>query len=419
MKVGFIGLGRLGLPCALAIALKGHSVMGYDIDESLMSKEPRSFLEEGLVPDGPDMNWLLSESSLSFGSLKETVDHSDILFVAVQTPHLPQYEGVTRIPETRADFDYAYLVKAVRSIVEVVEKSTSLVIVSTVLPGTMEREVFPVLSENDLVEFQYNPFFIAMGTAVRDFLNPEFVLIGARGDQEGQKLTSFYETITDAPVCVISVESAELAKVIYNTFVGMKIGFANIVMEMCQRLPNCDVEQVMGMIKLSTQRLISPTYLNGGMGDGGGCHPRDNIALSWLSNKLDLSFDWFDSVMKAREKQTEWLADLMCSYDLPKTILGYAFKADTNITTGSAALLLNNILGEREIHVVLYDPLVNPHRGSFLGDFPQVFLIGARHSCFHDFKFPPGSVVIDPWRYLDIKDSDVRYVPLGIGEEKC
>ena len=101
----------------------------------------------------------------------------------------------------------------------------------------------------------------------------------------------------------------------------MKIVYANVMMEICHKLAGTmNVDAVTDAMKLATNRLVSPKYLSAGMGDGGGCHPRDNIAMSWLARKLDLSYDFFDSLMSAREKQTEWLGELMLKYKkLPKS----------------------------------------------------------------------------------------------------
>ena len=150
-----------------------------------------------------------------------------------------------------------------------------------------------------------------MGTTIRDYLNPEFVLLGVRDPDAANTLEAYYATLVKAKVYRTSIDNAELIKVAYNTFIGMKIVYSNVMMEICQKIPATDVDQVMQGIKLSTRRLISTAYLDGGMGDGGGCHPRDNIAMSWLARKLDLSYDWFESVMRAREAQATWLARLI------------------------------------------------------------------------------------------------------------
>ncbi len=409
MKIGFIGLGKLGFPCALAMSLKGHDVLGCDINPKLMNSEPRTYdetCEDGVT----HMNSLLKSSTLRFGSVETVVDHADLLFVAVQTPHDARFEGITRLPQERVDFDYSHLVDAIKSISAAARTPKNVVIISTVLPGTMRNLVLPHASDH--LKICYNPYFIAMGTAIRDFLHPEFILLGVHDPAAARALQAFYATICDAPIYCTGVENAELIKVAYNTYIGMKIVFANTLMEICHKMPNTDVDQVTGGLKMATRRLISTAYLDGGMGDGGGCHPRDNIALSWLARKIGLSYDWFDSVMVARERQTEWLADLMCSYDLPKGLLGYAFKAKTNICVGSPALLLANILEERGHQVFRYDPVVEGVEKDLSKMPPHVFLVGANHPQLEELNLPKGSVVIDPWRFVSVT-AGVRLVPVG------
>jgi UDPglucose 6-dehydrogenase len=136
------------------------------------------------------------------------------------------------------------------------------------------------------------------------------------------------------------------------------------MMELCEKT-GADVDDLVDALSLADKRLISPAYLRGGMGDGGGCHPRDNIALSWLAREHDLSFDLFGALMECREKQTEWLADLIqanaefgsgiTSYD-DVQILGKAYKPNTALTVGSPATLLANILTERGITFTHTDP---------------------------------------------------------------
>ena len=412
MKIGFIGLGKLGFPCALAMAAKGHEVLGYDINSKNMSLEPRGYnetCEDGVTP----MNTILQSSTLRFGSLQSVVDHADLLFVAVQTPHDARFEGITRLPEERVDFDYRFLVDAIKSISASAKTPKNVIIISTVLPGTIRNEVLPHAS--DLLRLCYNPYFIAMGTTIRDFLHPEFILLGAHHPETTQAATRFYATICDAPIYCTGIENAELIKVAYNTYIGMKIVFANAIMEICHKMPNTNVDAVTGGLKLATRRLISTAYMEGGMGDGGGCHPRDNIALSWLARKIGLSYDWFESVMVARERQTEWLADIMCSYDLPKGLIGYAFKAGTNICVGSPALLLERILEERGHEVFRYDPVVEKAERDLVQMPPHVFLVGTNHTQFAQLKLPRGSVVIDPWRFVSANEG-VHIVRVGAAE---
>ena len=140
------------------------------------------------------------------------------------------------------------------------------------------------------------------------------------------------------------------------------------------------------------------------------CHPRDNLVLSHLSDKLNLGYNIFEFVMNTREKQTEWIADLACSYGLPIVILGRTFKPNTNLTDGSPSILLANILKERGVIVTFYDPVTDPELPL---NEPSVYIIGTTWSEFSKFDFAPESVVIDPWRMIKKVPSDVELVSIG------
>ena len=413
MNIGFVGLGKLGLPCALAIdAVDEHSVKGYDPDERI-----QDYLNKGEIPyreEGTEE--LLKKHNISFTNLKEVIESSEIIFVPIQTPHDPLYDGVTRLPETRIDFDYSYLVEGLKQISKVLDdlqEERIVVVISTVLPGTIESQIKPILSK--YVRLCYNPFFIAMGTTINDFLNPEFVLMGIDDKDAAEKLKLFYKTLHDKEVFECTLDEAELIKVSYNTFITMKICLANTVAEMSHKLNNINSDNVMDALKLANQRLISGKYLNGGMGDGGGCHPRDNIALSWLSQKVDLSYDWYENLMISREKHTEWLAELTIQKSIEKQmeifILGKSFKKETNLVNGSPAYLLKNLIEEKNHKTKIYDPFIDSKVEEF--NEPSVFFIATNHDVFKDINFPAGSVVIDPWRMIDQQER-VELISIGV-----
>jgi len=414
-KVGFIGLGKLGLPVAVAIESKGHDVMGYDINQAV-----QGYIENKKIPyEEIYMDEMLPKSNVKFDSFANVIKNSEIIFVPVQTPHEKLYEGITRIPETRVDFNYEYLVDAVKNISQEVDKNNEekiVVIISTVLPGTIEKYVKPVLSSK--IKLCYNPFFIAMGTTIRDFLHPEFILLGVDDKQAAEKVKDLYSTLHNKKVFETTVKNAELVKVAYNTFIGMKIVYANTMMEICHKI-GADVDAIIDAISLADERLISPKYLRGGMGDGGGCHPRDNIAMSWLSRKLNLSHDFFHDLMIAREHQTEWLADLCQNTNKNVCILGKSFKPETNITTGSPSVLLYNILKERNVNVEIIDPYSNSkedfERVFSSKDANTLFFLGTRHEFFKDLNYPNGCTVIDPFRYIP-NNSNFNLIKLGYAE---
>ena len=420
MNVGFVGPGKLGLPSALAIESKGHTVVCYDINPAVkgyIEAKKIPYLEEG-VPE------MLKGTRLEVLPLADVLRRSEIVFVPVQTPHDPLYEGTTKLPDTTADFDYTYLKDACRAISAELDKlgeDRIIVIISTVLPGTIEREIKPLLSER--AKLCYNPFFIAMGTTVYDFLNPEIVLFGVDDPGAVAKAKEFYSTITSAPFHKMSIVNAELVKVNYNTFITMKINFANNLMEVCHKMrgqgADADVDVVIDALADCNRRIISPSYMRGGMPDGGGCHPRDNIALADFARRHALSNDIYTEGMVVREHHVQWFAGLIAEHGkaaggrLPVVILGKSYKPETNLTVGSPSVRLYNELRERGVDATIWDPHVDGEEAA--GDVlasPAVFFVGTKHSRFAELDYPEGSVVIDPFGYVKERGG-AKVVALG------
>lgn len=406
MNVGFIGLGKLGLPVALAVESKGHKVYGYDVSravtEAVSARELR-YTEAGAQE-------LLDKTEIEVTSVKNIVAHCDLIFVAVQTPHQPEYEGVTPIPEDDADFNYTFLIDACKSVIMESwrqSRNVTLAIISTVLPGTVFRDIRPMLHEH--VRLAYNPFFIAMGTAIQDFLHPEFVLLGVSKPEDGELIREFYATITNAEVRQMSIPSAELTKVAYNTFISMKIGVVNTLAEICHFTPGAKVDEVTDALKLATRRIVSPAYMTAGMGDGGGCHPRDCIAMSYLADDLEVSFNPFRMLMAGRQEHAKWIAFTAITHarewELPLFILGKSFKPETNIETGSPALLVAH-------YVKAAGMTFEHHDRWFVPQVPGVYLIATKHPEYAEAVFPIGSVVVDPFRYVPAQEG-VERVRLG------
>lgn len=402
MKIAYIGVGKLGLPCAMVAAVR-HDAVGYDV-----SRWPYDVLASRVFPhpEAEAQEYLNKTTLRMVDSIEAAVAHGDLIFVAVQTPHGPEYEGSTRIPETRADFDYSYLKRAVEDVAVAAKKLGKKVVVSvisTVLPGTVAREIRPLL--NEYTALAYNPHFIAMSTVIPDYVRPEFILLGAdAGDEDAADVVrEFYGTITKAPVRQMSVASAEATKVAYNSLISCKITIANTWMQICDAT-GANVDDVTEALCAATTRIISPKYLKSGMGDGGSCHPRDLIALSCISDKLGFTYNIFDALMKAREEQTAWLAVLAVDAARERGlqsigILGKAFKAGTNMVNGSPAVLLYNLLQEHAWvqaghPVVQWDPKIDPPR-EFA--YAAAFVVATDHDEFYTMTFPEGSVVIDPW----------------------
>lgn len=387
MKIGFCGLGKLGFPVALAIESKGHEVFGYDIDTNVvdyLSTKTYPHVEKDLQP-------LLDKTNLKIKSLEDVVLESEILFMPIQTPHEKEFEGITELPRTRKDFDYTYLKKAIEDVTEIAQrnnKSVILVVISTCLPGTFKAHIKPLL--NKYIKYVYNPSFIAMGTVIDDYLNPEFSLIGVENEEASQKLQEFYTTIHNKPHVVTDITTAEGIKVSYNTWITAKTVIANIWGEIAHKT-GMNFDDIFKAWSLSTNRLISTKYMQSGMGDGGGCHPRDNIALSWLAEKLDLSHNIFEDLMYAREDFERWHGQLARDYaikhKLPLYILGKAFKPETNIETGSPAILMSNLLGYPHEHVKSIQDV-------------GVYFVATGHSIYAS-GYPVGSIVLDPFGFVE------------------
>jgi UDPglucose 6-dehydrogenase len=402
------GLGKLGLPVSVAMALNGHEVYGYDVDKKKVAqyRKGKARLYE------PDINNKLrtaNEENLHYcDSMSEVFDvKPEIIFVAVPTPSLSDHR-----------FDTSYIIGAVREIVDMSEYRgwyPIISVISTVLPTTIRSEIKPLVPDHQ--GLFYNPYFIAMGTVIEDFLFPEFVLLGEqkRNTMLGDFIEEFYKTLINAPVLRMTWENAEIAKMCYNTIIGFKIVIANTIMELCHNIPNADCDVITDAFKHATTRITSHTYLRGGMGDGGECHPRDNRALSWLCKNLGLSTNPFDFIMASRDIQAEWLADLMQSYGLPTIIVGKRFKPNTDLITDSASTLVGGYLnwaGEANY----YDP---PIEEFYWTDDPAVFLIAIEESWTRELDYPKGSVVLDVWRQFTENDINrlvvrgVEYVPIG------
>ncbi len=242
----------------------------------------------------------------------------------------------------------------------------------------------------------YGPYFTATGSEERDFTDPEFQLLGAGDEDAAAQVAALYRTVHDRPVRVVSIESAELAKVAYNVAVSMKIAYANMIGQVCEAT-GADADEVTGTLALATRRLLSPAYLTAGTGDGGACHPRDLMAMSWLARKAGAA-DLPGFLASAREEQSAWLARIVkAQHDLtghPVVILGKAFKPGTAVTAGSAALLLAAHLKESGVSPVAWDPVTGDRPARFR--VPRVFVIATAHPVFASTELPAGSVVIDP-----------------------
>jgi UDPglucose 6-dehydrogenase len=401
MKIGFIGTGKLGMPCAEAIASKGHNVTCYDVAK-------RTSHQVTIMP-----------------TIKDAVEGRDIVFVAVPTPHDPDYDG--RAPTAHLnpkDFNYDIVKDVLAEANKHMTQDQLLVLISTVLPGTTRKQFVDLVPNT---RFVYNPYLIAMGSVAWDMVNPEMVMIGtedgsATGDAE--QLVDFYKTIMENnPRYEIGTwDECECIKVFYNTFISAKIGLVNMIQDVAQQQGNINVDVVTDALAKSTMRIMGPQYMKAGMGDGGGCHPRDNIALRYMANELGLGYDLFDSIMNAREIQAKNIALELVQHanehNMQIVIHGKAYKPNVEYCDGSYSLLIGHYCEEQGFEPVYVDPLTGDE---YDPTETCVFLLA--HSASTTYKYtgkdsadklycdiPNGSIVVDPWRsYVNLNCTVIHY----------
>ena len=393
------------MPCAETIAQAGHTVTGYDVDALARST-----------------------SVTMHKTIQEAVKFAKIVFVAVPTPHDPAYDG--RAPTAHLeprDFSYDIVEDVLRQCDAVMNPAQMIVLISTVLPGTVRRQLAPLVTNT---RFVYNPYLIAMGSVAWDMVNPEMVMIGTEDGSttgDAQELVDFYKTVmqNDPRYVIGTWDECECIKVFYNTFISTKISLINMIQDVAQKQGNINVDVVTDALADSTMRIMSNQYMTAGMGDGGACHPRDNIALRYMAQELDLGYDIFDAVMHAREIQARNLAEFLVEqakqHNLPVLIHGVAYKPDVPYKDGSYSLLVAHYCEQLGYHPILVDPHTHPQRGPF-----KAVALLAHNACV-TYKYigeqqqdlychlSEGSVIVDPWRSYE----DDRYKVIHYGNTRA
>ena len=382
MLIGFIGLGKLGMPCAEATADKGYHVSGYDI---LPKQSTKIDIKD---------------------SIQEVIEESDIIFVATPTPHEEGYDG--RTPTSHLppkDFNYDSVKEVLTECNKHIRQDHVLALASTVLPGTIRRELAPLVTNTKLI---YNPYLIAMGSVGWDMINPEMIIIGTmKGIQatatRAQHLLNFYTMVCDNKPRVEfgTWEEAEAIKIFYNTFISSKIAFVNMIQDVAEQLGNINVDVVTKALAKSTMRINSARYMRAGMGDGGACHPRDNIALRWLAKELNIGYDPFESIMHTREQQAENMAIAILKHGKDIHFTSDTYKPNTTLIDGSYSLLVQHY--------------VNKHGGKIVQGtwvqwplYTKVDVIVRVHES-DNITADNRTVIFDPWRTYPKANNVVYY----------
>jgi len=433
--ISIFGLGKLGASMAGAFASKGFRVTGVDINQEAVRA-----LNQGLAPvTEPGLPELIRAHRNNLKatlSPEEAIRDSEISFVIVPTPS--DHDG---------SFSLQYAKHAFRGIGQALRAKQAyhtVVMTSTVLPGATRYGLLPILERESGKQcgrdfgLCYNPEFIALGSVLRDFLNPDFYLLGQLDEKSGDMLEAVHQRVSEnrAPVKRMSLENAELAKIAVNSFVTMKISFANLMAELCEKLPGGDVDVVSDA--LGMDRRIGRKYLTGGLGFGGPCFPRDNVALEFMGRMLGLDA----RLLRANHEYNRELAPRISEKILTLlpagstvAVLGLAYKPHTPVVEESPGVAICRALADGGFRVIGHDPLAVGEAGGILryhavltsdltealesADAVVVTTPDPAYLQIQPSELPRRDkplMILDPWRCLPpaLKEHpQVRYIPLG------
>ncbi len=438
-NISVVGLGKLGLCVAACLANKGYNVFGVDTDSNKVH-----LINKGLTPTyEPRLAELLKSCGnrlTATGDYMSAIRTSNITFVIVNTP-------------SNSDGSYSVnqLISASKEIGHAIKEKNGfhvVAITSTVLPGTTDNVVKSILEKTSGKKcgtdfgLCYNPEFIALGSVIRDFQNPDMVLIGESDPKSGELLSKIYREICEnnPKIARMSIINAELTKIALNSYVTIKISFGNTLAEICEHLPGGNVDVVTSALGLDQR--IGPKYIKGGLGFGGPCFPRDNKAFSFFAKQLRCHAKLADASDLVNERQVSRIVEIVekeVKSDGKIAVLGLTYKPDTNIVEASQAIDLAQTFAEKGHSVMVYDPLGIRNAKELLGDKvkyakssqeclqdAQVCIIATPWSEFmklspEDFTKCDLIVIIDCWRILnkDQFDGKIKYIGIGLGGEKA
>jgi UDPglucose 6-dehydrogenase len=435
-----VGLGKLGASMAAAIASRGFDVIGVDVNQRVVD-----LLNAGHAPvQETNLEHTIAthrERLRATLSHREAILNSEVTFVIVPTPS--DEEGAFSLQYAKWAFGEIGRALAKKNRYHIV------VLTSTVLPGSTRYGLLPVLErESGKTCGQdfglcYSPEFIALGSVIHDFLNPDFTLIGEFDERAGSQLEACYaEIMENSPPCQrMSLENAELTKIAVNTFVTTKITFANMLADLCERIPGGNTDVISDALGLDTR--IGRKYLTGALGYGGPCFPRDNVALSFTARALGTEAPLAETTDRVNRSLAGKIAEYVLSLVKPQdtiAVLGLAYKPHSHVVEESQGVYLARALVASGVRVVGYDPLANEMARHDLTD--KVVILEDLTSCLQQadavvittpdpqfralqpVDFPqknPPVVVYDCWRILreKLEPADhLRYIALGVGTDE-
>jgi UDPglucose 6-dehydrogenase len=356
MNISVVGLGKLGAPLAAVLASKGFPVVGTDVNRAFVDA-----INTGTAPvDEPRLQELIDENRERLRATPDAaaaVAETDVTFVIVPTPS-----------DVTGGFSNDFVVSAMQSVGAGLRRKSGyhvVVITSTVMPGSTGGEIRAALEAHsgrrvgDALGLCYNPEFIALGSVVRDMLTPDMILIGESDVKAGDMLQRIYDKSCDNKPLIrrMNFVNAELTKIAVNTFVTTKISYANMIADICDRIPGADVDVVTQAVGCDSR--IGPKYLRGAIGYGGPCFPRDNVAFSALARSLGARAELAEATDTLNHYQIERVLGAVQarhSGNGPVGVLGLAYKPDTSVVERSQGLGLVERLVEEGLDVIAFDP---------------------------------------------------------------
>ncbi len=420
MRIAYVGgAGRLGFPLAYWSACEGHEVIVSDINKAAI----RAINKTGFTGTEPLPDRAFSGSLLATADTIDAVRRSEMSFVIVPTPSMPD-----------GRFDISYVLAACDDIGKGIALNKNdhhiVVVVSTVNPGDTRNFIIPQLENASGMEHHtdfsvvYSPEFVAQGTIVRDFANPAVLLLGGTDHEDLGRVCEYYGSVTeDEPeVHLMSLESAEIAKIGLNTAVTAKVAVANQIAWLCHYTPHADARQVLASI--GDDPRIGRRYFMPGPPDGGPCFPRDGRALVAASEPYGLTAGIAEAVDKFRGHQMGWICfeagRIIRLYGSKKTlILGLTYKPGVDLLDESPGVMLLDAFLENGYDVAAWDPSTCKaplERLVAESDFLVIMTPWPEIEQLQNLDLT-GKVVFDMWGMFD--DLDCRkYIRFGVGEKR-
>ena len=356
MKISVVGLGKLGSPLAAVFASKGFTVVGTDLNPTFVDA-----INRGDAPvDEPRLHELIDanrERLRATMDLASAVEDTDATFIIVPTPS-----------DETGRFQNGFILNSMEGIGTGLRRKAGyhvVVVTSTVMPGSTGGEIRAALevasgrTVGPQLGLCYNPEFIALGSVVRDMLSPDLILIGESDPKAGETLERIYQQSCDNKPAVrrMNFVNAELTKISVNTFVTTKISYANMLADICDRIPEADVDVVTQAVGSDSR--IGAKYLRGAIGFGGPCFPRDNIAFAALARSVGARAELAEATDTVNRYQVERVLGAIAAR-MPQGgsvgILGLSYKPDTAVIEQSQGVTLASRLLEDGYPVVGFDP---------------------------------------------------------------